>query len=179
MRREACESTPRPAAHTMSPETLGRPPASCRLGLGRPDTGQLVLWRPSGPPESRVTGGILPPSARARWTTREPGILARLPSNSGKYAPLRGCDVARAPDLRITVIGAPAHSVVRVESSAGKDAGGALVRRATHEPAGCGRPPRHPAARRAAKKQACHRPDFKKSSPHEAGVELACVDYEL
>ncbi len=89
--------TPRPAARTSQSRHANPTPASCGLGLGRPDTGQLVLRRPCGPPESRVTGGILPPSARARWTTREPGILARLPSNSGKDAPLRGCDVARAP----------------------------------------------------------------------------------
>ena len=61
-------------------------PASCGLGLGRPDTGQLVLGRPCGPPESRVTGGILPPPARARWATREPDILARLPFNTSKDA---------------------------------------------------------------------------------------------
>ncbi len=41
------------------------------------------------------------------------------------------------------------------------------------EAAGCRRCCAIPAARRAAKKQACHRPDFNKSSPHEAGVELA------
>ncbi len=28
-------------------------------------------------------------------------------------------------------------------------------------------------------KQACHRPGFNKSSPHKAGVELACRDYDV
>ncbi len=79
-------ATPRPAAHTSQSRHAIPTPASCGLGLGRPDTGQLVLGRPCGPPESRVTGGILPPSARARWTTREPGILARLPSIRTRYA---------------------------------------------------------------------------------------------
>ncbi len=37
--------------------------------------------------------------------------------------------------------------------SAGKDAGGAIVHRATREAAGCGRLPHHPAARRAAKNE--------------------------
>ncbi len=36
------------------------------------------------------------------------------------------------------------------------DAGGAIVHRATREPAGCGRLPRHPAARRAAKNKPYH-----------------------
>ena len=43
------------------------------------------------------------------------------------------------------------------------DAGGAIVHRATREPAGCGRLPRHPAARRAAKNkpyQHPHRPQL-------------------
>ncbi len=166
-------TTPRPAARTMKSDTPIRRPPRAGYFPGHPDAGRLAFWRPSGPPESPNTGGILPPIACARWTTREPGILARLSSNSGEDAPLRGCDVARAPDLRITVIGAPVHSVVRAESSAGKDAGGALVRRATHEPAGCGGPVRHPAARRAARKQASHCPDFHTRSPHEAGAELA------
>ncbi len=39
------------------------------------------------------------------------------------------------------------------------DAGGAIVHRATHEAAGCGRQPRHPAARRAAKNKPYQHPD--------------------
>jgi hypothetical protein len=51
------------------------------------------------------------------------------------------------------------------------DAGGASFVAHNTEPAGCGRPPRHPAAWRAAKKQACHCPDFHQRSRHDAGVE--------
>ncbi len=98
------------------------------------------------------------------------------PSNSGRVAPLRGCHVVRAPDLRITVIGAPSRQVVRSGSSAGKDAGGALVRRATDEPAGCGRLPRHPAARRAALKLAGHRTAFPSRAGRMPAVGLASRD---
>ncbi len=48
------------------------------------------------------------------------------------------------------VHGRPHAQPVRTGSSAGMDAGGALVDRAPTEPAGCGRPVRHYAARRAA-----------------------------
>ena len=58
------------------------------------------------------------------------------------------------------------------------DAGGAIVHRATREPAGCGRRPRHPAARRAAKNKPYPHPDH----PKEAGrtpASMACMNYAV
>ncbi len=53
------------------------------------------------------------------------------------------------------------------------DAGGAIVHRATHEAAGCGRRPHHPAARRAAKNTPYQHPDRPKGAgrtPASIGV---------
>ncbi len=46
-----------------------------------------------------------------------------------------------------------------------------LVHRATHEAAGCGRRPRHPAARRAAKNKPDPHPERNQGSRQDAGVD--------
>ncbi len=51
------------------------------------------------------------------------------------------------------------------------DAGGAIVHRATREAAGCGRLPRHPAARRAAKNKPYPHPERHQGSRQDAGVK--------
>ena len=76
--------TPRPAARTSQSRHANPTPASCRLLPWRSGRWQACFWRPSGPPASRAAGGILPPITCAQWTTREPGLLARLPSNRAR-----------------------------------------------------------------------------------------------
>ncbi len=51
------------------------------------------------------------------------------------------------------------------------EAGGAIVHRATREAAGCGRLPRHPAARRAAKNKPYPHPERNQGSRQDAGVD--------
>ncbi len=107
----SCASTPRPAARTSQSRHAIPTPASCGLGFGKPDGGRLFLARPCGPRELRTTGGILPPSAPARWTIREPGLLARLPSNSART---RSCADVTSRVLQICELPRSAHRSIRL-----------------------------------------------------------------
>ncbi len=87
VRGQVCASTPRPAAPIRMPDTLidaGILPAASmviRMVAG------FVFRGPPGRRGLRSIGGILPPTPCARWGTREPGVLARLPPHRAGSRP--------------------------------------------------------------------------------------------
>ena len=87
VRVQVCASTPRPAARTRMPDTLidaGILPAAT---LEIQTVAGFVFRGPPGRRGLRSIGGILPPGVCARWSNREPGVLARLPPHRAGFRP--------------------------------------------------------------------------------------------
>ncbi len=160
-RRIGGPGVPLGSRRTRRRSTVPRPPASAPAhaptgsSAGMDAGGALVRLRADGARRMRAAaapfrgpeGRLKQACPRSERQQEEPAGCRRR--DGGPGLPLGSRRTRRRRAARPSASAPHAHTP-RIESSAGMDAGGALVDRATTEPAGCGRPPRHPAARRAA-----------------------------